>query len=229
MPDARDTILTAIRQALTTAHLPPPPEVALAAPPSAAAPDYAALAQQFSTELTALSGECRLVEAPEVPAVLAEIARARGATAALAWRDDQLPIPDALAGLRQAGLAVHAGELPAAPSREAALRLTEPIRLGITGVEAAIAETATLVVAPGPGRPRLAAMSVRTHVALVRLNQLQPTLVAWLAARPDLAADLRARSALTLISGPSRTADIEMTLTVGVHGPGELIVLLIDG
>ena len=49
-------------------------------------------------------------------------------------------------------------------------------------------------------------------------------LLAGIVRRPEI----RAASAGVIISGPSRTADIEMTLTIGVHGPGELIVFLID-
>jgi L-lactate dehydrogenase complex protein LldG len=62
------------------------------------------------------------------------------------------------------------------------------------------------------------------HIAVLRVERLYSTLEAFFAAHPDAA---EAGSNLVLITGPSRTADIEMTLTRGVHGPGEVHVLLV--
>ena len=100
---------------------------------------------------------------------------------------------------------------------------------GLTGADAAFADTGTLALTAGPGRPRLASLSVRTHVALLDPRCLYPSWAAWLAAEGSgVAQRLAGASNLTLITGPSRTGDIEMTLTVGVHGPGELIVVLVS-
>ncbi len=226
MSEPRNTILTNIRKSLAAAKLPAPPSVSL---PSAVngPPSAVFLAEQFAAELERLSGTTLTARAANVPDLVRELVIARGADAVLAWSDEHLAVPNALAAVRGAGVRVESGELPRGAGRAAALRATEPIRVGVTGVEAALADTATLVVTAGPGRPRLAGLSVRTHIALIRVAQLYPSLAAWLAARPDLAAELHARSALTFITGPSRTADIEMTLTVGVHGPAEVIAVLI--
>jgi len=226
MSDPRDTILNNIRKSLADAKLPAPPRVSLPAAVSGP-PSAVSLADQFAAELERLSGTTLTAHAANVPDLVRELVIARGADAVLAWSDEHLAVPNALAAVRGAGVRVESGELPRGAGRAAVLRATEPIRVGVTGVEAALADTATLVVTAGPGRPRLAWLSVRTHIALIRTAQLYPSLAAWLAARPDLAAELRARSALTFITGPSRTADIEMTLTVGVHGPAEVIAVLI--
>ena len=117
---------------------------------------------------------------------------------------------------------------PDEPARSAALARVEQVTFGLTGADAAFADTGTLALLTGPGRPRLASLSVRTHVALLDPQRLYGSWAAWLAADgPAATRRLAAASNLTLITGPSRTADIEMTLTVGVHGPGEVIVALV--
>jgi L-lactate dehydrogenase complex protein LldG len=98
--------------------------------------------------------------------------------------------------------------------------------LGLTGVEYAVAASGTIVVAASPIHPRSASLLPLIHVAVVRRDQLLPDLAA-LADRIRQDYPERLSSGLALITGPSRTADIEQTLSIGVHGPGELHVLLL--
>ena len=99
--------------------------------------------------------------------------------------------------------------------------------VGITGVEAVIAETGTLVLATRPDQPRAASLLPPVHVAVAERSQILPDLFdlfdpkAWRepAGMP---------SCLALITGPSKTGDIELRLVIGVHGPGEIHVVLID-
>jgi len=222
----REIILENIRRSLTAAKVPAPPSVEL--PPSAVNRlPPSELAAKFTTELTALSGTVIAARAEEVPDLLVELLTTRGAKNVLAWDSAHLPVPGALEAVRQAGIEIASSELPRAAGRTEALLANEPVRVGITGVEAAIADTGTMVVMAGAGKPRLAYMSVRTHIALIAPHQLYGTLAEWQAARPQLPSELRAHSTMTFITGPSRTADIEMTLTVGVHGPGEVIAILL--
>ena len=92
--------------------------------------------------------------------------------------------------------------------------------LGVTGVRFALADTGTLVVTSDAGR--LASLLPRVHVALVGLTQLRPSMAEALLGVDELP------SAWVQITGPSRSADIEGTLTVGVHGPARLVVVLIE-
>lgn len=233
MSDPRSRILAAIRTSLAEARLPAAPRMELA--PVDPSLSTEALVEQFAAELRALTGTFIAARAAEVPDVLEELVRTRSSGSVLAWRADQLPLAGALDGVRRAGVTIVEVDVPRDAAREEALKAYEPVAVGITGVDAALADTGTLALLSGPGRPRLAAMSVRTHIALFTRQQLYPSLAAWMAprnagglARPDLADHLRARSALLLVTGPSRTADIEMTLTVGVHGPGEVIAVVIE-
>jgi len=76
----------------------------------------------------------------------------------------------------------------------------------------------------GPGRPRLASLLPPVHVAILRADRIYSNLPALVTA---LAEKGTAGSNLVIITGPSRTADIEMTLTRGVHGPGEVHVVIV--
>ena len=99
--------------------------------------------------------------------------------------------------------------------------------IGITAVDYAMADTGTLVLIAGAGRARSISLLPPVHVAILKpkqiiagLDELIPQLNNG--AGRDLA------SAVTFITGPSRTADIELTLVVGVHGPQELHVILLS-
>ncbi len=95
--------------------------------------------------------------------------------------------------------------------------------LGVTGVQAAIAETGTLMLASPGERSRLTSLVPPVHLALVRQDQVVRDLdEAFASIGPD------PPGAVTFITGPSRTADIELTLVVGVHGPREVHVVVIE-
>ena len=95
--------------------------------------------------------------------------------------------------------------------------------VGLSGVEGALAETGSLIVHSGPGKSRLATLLPPVHVALVPVSCLMPDIFTWTAARNG-----KMPANLTLISGPSKSADIEFTLALGVHGPGRLVAVLYD-
>jgi L-lactate dehydrogenase complex protein LldG len=95
--------------------------------------------------------------------------------------------------------------------------------IGLSGVDAALAETGTVVVSSGPGRSRLTTLLPPVHLALAPTSSLTSDIFTWLVARSG-----EMPAATTLISGPSKTADIEQTMAIGVHGPKRFIVVLYD-
>ena len=100
---------------------------------------------------------------------------------------------------------------------------------GITGVDWAIAATGTLVVSSGKGKSRMASLLPAVHIAIVTTDKLIPRLEDYIAAqRAGKLGVFRRSSAITLITGCSRTSDIEMHPVFGVHGPLELHVILIN-
>jgi L-lactate dehydrogenase complex protein LldG len=90
---------------------------------------------------------------------------------------------------------------------------------GITGSLAAIAETGTLVLTSGPGRPLTASLLPDIHIAILYGEDIYLNLSQVLNLK-----NVREAASVALITGPSRTSDIEMTLTLGVHGPREVHV-----
>ena len=93
--------------------------------------------------------------------------------------------------------------------------------IGLTSADAALAETGSVIVSSGPGRSRAASLLPPIHIVLIPISKLLPDIFAWTAKRTGTLA-----SQVVLISGPSKTADIEQTLVVGVHGPKRFIVIL---
>ena len=98
--------------------------------------------------------------------------------------------------------------------------------MGITTAQWAIAETGTLVLESERERHRLASLVPPVHVAIVEAGRIRRTMseVLELIANSDVGLS----RTVTFITGPSRTSDIELTLAIGVHGPGELHVIVID-
>ena len=174
----------------------------------------------------------RVAALDEVPAVVARIARECRARELVAWHAGALGA-DLVPALGVRGLAVH--EMPAdetaAVERERLRAIAARADLGLTGADLAIAETGTLVLVSGAGRPRSTSLLPPYHIAVFdrtalveSLRQVGVFLEAWHrdAAPPGTGA------VINFITGPSRTADIELTLTRGVHGPKEVHAIFVE-
>lgn len=97
-------------------------------------------------------------------------------------------------------------------------------RVGVSELEWGLAMTGSLAQDASDPALRLVSMLPETHVALVRTAAILPDLECLLAR-----VDPRRMRYLACITGPSRTADIERVLTIGVHGPRRLVVVAVDG
>ncbi|MBN4064202.1 lactate utilization protein [Dehalococcoides mccartyi] len=99
--------------------------------------------------------------------------------------------------------------------------------IGITGVDYAIAETGTVVLHPRNGLSRLVSLAPPTHIAVLRPGEVLDSLDELFAMeRNDLFKGELAGS-MNLISGPSKTADIEGTTVTGIHGPLEVHLIIL--
>lgn len=97
--------------------------------------------------------------------------------------------------------------------------------VGITGAFAGIAETGTLMLLSGAGTPATVSLLPETHIAVVPAGRIVATLEdAWARLRAEASAVPRA---VNLVSGPSRTADVEQTVTLGAHGPCRVLIVVV--
>jgi L-lactate utilization protein LutC len=98
------------------------------------------------------------------------------------------------------------------------------LRLGVTRAICGLADTGSILLADGEGDPLKASLLPGIHIAVLCASDILPSLSDAM----KLPVVSQARAAV-VITGPSRTADIEMSLTIGMHGPGELYVFLVHG
>ncbi len=186
----------------------PPPAPAPRAPQAGPAPSPPAdRVARFTAALTALNGEVVRVARQDLAAALRQRWEAQGRPLVTTW--DPAAFPQGL------GRALQEANLPTAPAPQAAL--------GITGALLGIAETGSVVLPSGPGQPQAASLLPEAHWVLLPLAALVDRLEEGLTA-PGITAG----SMAVVVTGPSRTADIEMTLTLGVHGPAQVVVFLVE-
>ena len=187
---------------------------------------------RFREEFERVAGVFHQVSSmEEVPGVIRRIAQERSAKSVLSWHPDALGL-DLRTSLGE-GLSVTVapdGD-PDAASRASHREAAARAEIGVTGVDWALAETGTLIVVSGRGRPRSTSLLPATHVAVFGRDRLVESLeqvgVMLEALHVDPARSMSG-AVINFITGPSRTADIELTLTRGVHGPKEVHAIFVE-
>jgi len=217
MSSARERILAALRAGRGPGDTAPAAEPP---PPTPFAGDTEQLIQAFTSRLEA---------------VRAQVQRANAAD----WTDDlwRLCADKEIGNLLYTPAAPLGPQLDAtAPGTPRLVPYAEPVEAwkerlffatdaAVTSTLGGIAETGSLILWPTPEEPRLMSLVPPVHIAVVQVSALYATFADAL--RAQRWRDGMPTNAL-LISGPSKSADIEQTLAYGVHGPKELIVLLVD-
>ena len=187
--------------------------------------------QQFEQELEALSGHAHMCQGPaEALAMVKDLLASHAVDSAIHWDFDELPIPGVDRVFNELRITSAPAILVGAADRMARLQALEPVPLCLSGADAAIAEGGSIVVLSGAGRPRMASLLAPVHIAIMpsdRIVRTLPEAFELLGERYGPAV-VYERSNITVISGPSRSADIEQSLTIGVHGPKEIHVVVFD-
>lgn len=152
--------------------------------------------------------------------VVSSIAGGHGAETFICW--DDLPVSGTASTLQSDGLRRIDYEVPRSDRLDHNLQYG-PLDLGVTGADAALAESGSLVLIHGPDRPRMASLIPDVHIALLDLSKLEWTLSDWARKKPEVVS----RTAnLVVVTGPSRTGDIEQQLNLGVHGPRHVHIVM---
>jgi L-lactate dehydrogenase complex protein LldG len=184
----------------------------------------------FVAQCTTAGGHVYVVSDPEAAvAKVMELLRLRALRKVLLGRGtyfDTLRLPERLSALAIGVVSVDM--LASAIDREALFAA----EVGISGVKYLVAETGTVTVETRPGEPRSLSLLPPVHIAVAHRTQLLPDLF-------DLFQNYSSNpenglcgpglpSCVALITGPSKTGDIELRLVTGVHGPGEIHVILVE-
>ncbi len=161
----------------------------------------------------ALAGTTRLAATPEeARACVAEALGGRSAIASNA------------AVLAECGITALPGVQTGVTDRAALRELCAKSGVGITGADYTLADTGTLVLLSSPCEARMISLLPPAHIAVVKRDRILTGLDELFSLVPEPA---ELTSSMVLITGPSRTADIEQFLVRGVHGPGELHVVVV--
>jgi L-lactate dehydrogenase complex protein LldG len=177
---------------------------------------------RFIEELEALGGHARRVASrEEAREYVLELARAREARLLVRWDVDELEALGVDGPLGDAGIEVAVWR-ELADFREVAGKAD----IGLSTAAWAIAETGTLVLEGGPGMGRSVTLLPPTYVAVVPVGRILRTVPEAIGKYAGAAGGLPAN--VCFHTGPSRSGDIEMELFVGMHGPGDVHVVLVE-
>jgi L-lactate dehydrogenase complex protein LldF len=171
--------------------------------------DSETLVQRFHSELIALDGIFTSCKSEDLSQLVFDTLKKLEISAILSWESKQIP-NGLIKALLDRGITASEDFDPL-------------VKVGISGALAAIAETGTLVLPSGVGRAQFVSLTPEIHLVVLKASAIYQNLTQILNLR-----EVREASAIALISGPSRTADIEMTLTIGVHGPRQVHVFCLE-
>jgi L-lactate dehydrogenase complex protein LldG len=219
--------------AATPSPRPTDPRAAAVAIHEAAATRRDELLARFAAEAEGVGAVVHRAATPAAAAgVVLSLARERGVRSVGTWAGRWLGMATAAAEqLAGAGLDVFEGSPERLADSERAARRDRlaAAELGLTTADLAVAETGSLVLASRPGKGRAVSLLPACHVAVLGADRLIATLdEAGVVLEAWHADDTPGSGAnVVFVTGPSRTADIELTLTRGVHGPREVHVVFV--
>ena len=191
--------------------------------PAAAAPDRDARVARLKSLMEAVRAEVHVLPAAEWIPRLKEVLGARaiktllyapdtdlGFALAEAWQQDAVGLPE---------LVAYADPVESFKER------LFGVDAAVTAAAGAVADTGALILRPTAAEPRLMSLVPPVHIAVLKADTVFTSLAdamregRWAEGMP---------SNMLLVSGPSKTADIELILAFGVHGPKELVVLIVE-
>lgn len=185
------------------------------------------LCVSLAAEIEAVGGVAHLVaDFDAAREQLLDLLDQYNAQSVLLWRHDVLRRIGLQTILDEADVAAFDHERLSAMDDAAARGAILAADVGVTSCDIAVAETGSLIVVSRPGQERVVSLLPPVHIAVVERRQIVPDLFDACEQLGRLDFDDQP-SNVTIITGPSKTGDIELTLTTGVHGPGNWHVIVI--
>ncbi|HMG72517.1 MAG TPA: lactate utilization protein [Pyrinomonadaceae bacterium] len=164
----------------------------------------------------------------QVGARVAEICRSVGATEVALSDSALIAEMNLQEQLGTQGFSIFIPDAVSSAHEQTAARLAK-CDVGLTAADYAIAETGTIVLSSDEPNALLVSLLPAVHIALVRSSQIAASLDEVISKiGKERIGRLDSSPSVTLITGPSRTSDVELVLSIGVHGPKELHVIVID-
>lgn len=207
--DARTKILTDIRSALRTARI-PNTDVHPCSAEASFFKNAADLPEKFVQELEQLN--VTVFRESSIGSLQERVRSLTANKSVLCWNFENLPY----------NLQNFFENRPVLFGKDT-LEQQAMAEVGVTGVDAAIAETGSIILFSWKGKPRTASLLPFEHVAICKPENIFYKLSDFFKHNKKRLPEF---SNVSIISGPSRTADIEMQLTLGVHGPGKMTVVI---
>lgn len=213
----RDLFLARVSEALREAELP-----SVDGPGKAPTISFEDPVSRFVAEAKAVAADVVRVASDGVGEVVAAAFAAADVTQFVAWDGLEEVVPGWDDWVVSAGFEHTDATVRADCRKEDHARISS-VRIGITSADVGIAASGSVVLAHGPGRPRSASLLVETHIVLLPADRIVSSLsealgmVSW-----------DGTSNIAVVTGPSRTGDIESVLTLGVHGPRHLHIIVIE-
>jgi L-lactate utilization protein LutC len=182
----------------------------------------------LAAEVQQVGGDSLVVnDWPAAREALTRLLRHYQVRSALCWEHPVLERLELSPLLAQLQIANHGHLDLAAVPEDARRAIILGADVGISSADFAVAETGTLAVCARPGQERLTSLVPPVHIALVAADQILPDLFDLFREWSSGDRNQPLPSNLVLISGPSKTGDIELELTTGVHGPGKWHVIVV--
>jgi L-lactate dehydrogenase complex protein LldG len=169
--------------------------------------------ERFLAEIKLLAGEASLLPPGQIPEAIQNLVTAQAVRKAALWDTPLLNQHKVGERLQELGVELV--------SPKAGKRALAECDLGVTEADFALPETGTLALRSSEEKPRAVSLLPRIHLAVL-------TPAALRADMHQVFAEAKDSPYLVFITGPSRTSDIELTVTLGVHGPKQLVVLVVQ-
>jgi L-lactate dehydrogenase complex protein LldG len=216
MENSRDSILSDIRASLGRRDSPlvshqisPRPAIVPPRLPGTPAQEI----NQLLQEISALGGNARRIMPDEMGDALPKLVGAQSVQRAVLWQTELLARLGVAAKLQALGVEI----IPSNADKH----VMATADLGVTESDFLLPETGTLGLLSSPDKPRSVSLLPRVHLAIAHPRALRADL-------HQVLVEAKSKDYLVLITGPSRTSDIELVVTIGVHGPQVLYLWVVE-